>query len=223
MYRLSGKRAYTTTFLGTANPILENGIWRSAGANGLDWTDIQVANGVGFGTQTGNSGVFDDSVACLSGIGSWRANQMAEAKVHTINQAAAPGDCYCEVELWLRATITAHVCKGYEINFRVKSDGSQYIGIVVWHGPVGGAGVQYDQIGSNDTGPGLVEGDRVRAQIVDNVITAYINDVPVSTRTDTNREHTSGAPGMGHWMHRNGAVAPLLTDYGFYTYTARDL
>lgn len=227
MFAIPGKRGYTTTFQGTANPISESSLWRCGATTGLDWSDIQIAGGLAYGTQTGNSGTFNDSVACASGIGSWRSNQMAEGTVKSINQQT--GTCYCEVELWLRCTISAHVCKGYEINFRCNHDGSQYIGIVVWHGPFGGVGVQFDQIGTNDTGPGIYDGDSVRATIVDNVITAYIDHhdgngfVQVSTRTDVNREHTSGAPGFGHWLHLNGAVGVNLTDYGFTSFTARDL
>ena len=52
-------QTFTTEFDGTENPLSESGVWSHTG---LDWTKVQKANGIAFGTQTGNGG-YDDSYA----------------------------------------------------------------------------------------------------------------------------------------------------------------
>jgi hypothetical protein len=122
---------------------------------------------------------------------------------------------YEEVELRLRTTISAHSITGYEINFRCVSDGTQYVQIGRWNGPVndfsGLADVRYP------AAPGLFDGDVVKATIIGNVITVYINGVQVAQATDNT--YTNGSPGVGHWL--NGPSG-LIGDYGFTSFTATD-
>jgi len=56
--------AYSTDFDGTESPISEGGAWSHVG---LDWTLVDTAGGIAYGTQTGTNG-YDDSYAHLSGF-----------------------------------------------------------------------------------------------------------------------------------------------------------
>jgi hypothetical protein len=144
--------------------------------------------------------------------GTWGANQTVQATVHTTNQQT--GSIYEEVEIRLRTTIAAHSLTGYEINFRCNHDGSQYIGIVRWNGPLN----NFTQLGSNVSGPGLVEGSVVKGTIVGSTITAYINGVAITSQTDST--YTAGSPGMGFWLH--GLPVSNNSDFGFTNFSASD-
>jgi hypothetical protein len=212
--RLNVKRGYGTAFSVAENPISEGSHWVNGAATGLDWNNLRVQTIGGaplaHGTQSGVSGIYDDSVAILSGA--WPKDQRVVAKVRTVNQSST---AFCEVELWVHGTITAHSITGYECVFRCTSDGSQYLGITRWNGPIGDF-TQVDPGGA--TGPGLVDGDIIMAEIVGSTITTYINGVQVCQATDST--YRTGNPGMGHWMRTNGAVGVAVTDHGFRTFTA---
>src|SRR6266446_8723499 len=120
---------YTTNFPLTENPISEGGNWINGGALGLDWANVRTTSGLAFGTESGFGG-YDDSTAVLTGT--WNADQMAQAVVHSVNQN---GNVFEEVELRLRTTITDHSITGYEFNFRALSSGDTYVQIVRWNGP----------------------------------------------------------------------------------------
>src|SRR4029079_13103112 len=99
---------------------------------------------------------------------------------------------YQEVELQLRHTLSAHSATGYEVLFRCLKTSAAYTQIVRWNGArgnftylAGATGAQF----------GVQTGDIVKATIVGNVITAYINGVQVLQATDNT--FTSGAPGIG--------------------------
>ena len=85
-----------------------------------------------------------------------------------------------------------------------------------WNGPVGDftylvntSGAQY----------GVTEGDVVKATIVGNVITAYLNGVQVGTATDAT--YTTGSPGMGMNLETGDASCVGTNgDYGFKHFTA---
>jgi hypothetical protein len=196
---------YTTSFPLTENPISEGGLWTNGAAVGLDWSNIRTTPGFAFGTQPGPNG-FNDSIAILKGT--WSPDQSATATVRTVNQQT--GGIYEEVEILLRFTVTAHSARGYEVNFRCAHDGSQYTEIVRWNGPLG----NFTPINSI-SGPGLNNGDRVKASIVGNTITSYVNDVAIFSVTDSTI--TSGNPGMGFYLQ--GATG-LAGDYGFTSFTA---
>ena len=84
---------HSTNFDANENPISEGGRWSN---NGQNWTFVQTANGIAYGTN-GAADTYDDSYAYLSGFG---ANQQAEAVVY--RSATLSGDPH-EVELLLRA------------------------------------------------------------------------------------------------------------------------
>src|SRR5438445_9350941 len=149
------QKSYTTHFLLAENPISEGGNWTNGGIAGLDWTSVRTASGLAFGTESGSGG-YDDSTAVLAGT--WNADQMAQAVVHSVNQKANP--TYEEVELRLRTTVTNHSITGYEINFRCRSDASRYVQIVRWNGPPG----SFTYV-STTTGPGIHDGDVLKASI----------------------------------------------------------
>ena len=126
--------------------------------------------------------------------------------VHSINQNSNESQ---EVEIRLRTTITPHNLTGYEINWLCwKSYG--YMECVRWNGPLG----NFSYI-ARFTGPqyGVTEGDVVRAKIVGNTITAYINGVQMGTATDST--YSSGAPGIGFY----GKTVANATDYGFTSFS----
>src|SRR5882724_1286228 len=115
----------------------------------------------------------------------------AQAVVHSVNQTS---NVYEEVELRLRTTITDHSITGYEINFRCTSDASRYVEIVRWNGPFG----SFTYV-KTTPGPGIHDGDVIKASIVGSTITVYINDKRVLQGTD--RTYTSGNPGLGFFLH----------------------
>jgi len=199
-------RTYTTKFPATENPISEKAVWINGQTAGLDWANVRTTNGLAVGTESGSAG-YDDSTALLSG--DWGTNQSAQATVHTVNQ----GDkIFEEVELRLRSSLSAHSATGYEINFRCSKTGGAYVQIVRWNGPLG----KFSYVATTQ-GPGLSDGDVVKATIVGNVITAYINGVQVLQGTDAT--YAKGNPGIGFFLQ---GAAGVNGDYGFTSFTATD-
>lgn len=213
---------YTTNFSGTENPLEEKSKWILGGRDGLDWSNIRTTTNLAYGTQAGNTGPpYDDSVALLTGV--WGADQTVTATVKTTNQNST---AFCEVELWVRACIGPHWLTGYETNFRCTHDGSQYLGIVRWNGPLN----QYTQIVANvnsPTNPGLLDGDTIKVTMIGNTITAYINAASIASFDVTTAAanpygpvaYTSGNPGFGHWYRINGAVGTAASDFGLSSFT----
>jgi hypothetical protein len=198
---------YTTTFPLTENPISEHKVWINGGVTGLNWTNVRTTPGLAFGTETGSAG-FDDSIAILTGT--WGPDQTVMATVHSVNQQT--GNIFEEVELLLRFEITAHLARGYEVNFRCTHDGTQYTQVVRWEGPLG----SFSYITSL-AGPGISNGDTVKATIVGSLITVYINNVAIFSVNDT--KWKDGNPGMAFFLR---GPAGLNSDYGFTSYTASD-
>ena len=222
IYQISAyRRFYTTAFPATENPISQSASWINAGTTGLDWTDIRTTAGLAYGTQTGHSSSppYNDSIAILTGA--WGPRQTVFGTVKTINQktGSGPSDTYEEVELWLRASISANRATGYEINFRCLKDGSNtwYQGVGRWNGPLNDF-TDLDPGGA--IGPGIADGDVVMAAITGNLITIHINGTYLKTVDVTGQGgaiHTVGAPGLGHWYQ---GTTGALDDYGFTSYTA---
>jgi hypothetical protein len=205
----SGGRVYTTAFPLTENPISEGGNWISGQAVGLDWHDVSTTPGLAIGHQSGSS--YTDGTALLTGA--WGPTQTVEAVVHTVNPKES---CYQEVEMRLRSTLTAHNCAGYEISFKATKSASAYLIIVRWNGPVGNFTYLLNSSGAQY---GIAEGDTVKATIVGNVITAYLNGVPVGTATDST--YTTGSPGMGFNLETSDpSCVGTNGDYGFTRFTA---
>lgn len=219
---------YRTLFPATENPISEAGVWTRGAAEGVDWSNIRTTTNKAFGTQDGNQGstVFNDSIAVLKGI--WGADQMAQA---TVFNTLAAGLYYAEVELLLRFEITTHNARGYEVLFSTNSTAQtqgSYCEIVKWLGPFGGSGVQFVSLtGQQALSGGAAAGDILKATIVGNTITAYRNGTQVAQITDSvglsgSTPWATGNPGVGHWLHNNGATGDP-TVYGFSDYLAETL
>jgi hypothetical protein len=203
--RVSGQ-TYSTNFSLSENPISENGKWVNGKSVGLDWANVMTRQGLAIGRQSGGMG-YDDSTALLTG--NWEADQTAQATVYSINQ---DDTAYAEVELRLRSSLSAHRNTGYEINFRCSHTPKAYSEIVRWNGKLGDftylsrrSGAQY----------GVVNGDVVKATIIRNVITVYINGAQVAQATDGT--YSSGNPGMGFFLSGAGA---RNGDCGFTSFTA---
>ena len=202
-------RTYTTMFPLTENPISEGGNWINGQADGIDWHDMSTTPGLAIGHQSGTS--YTDGTALLTGT--WGPTQSAEAVVHAVNPQ---DDCYQEVELRLRSTLTPHSCTGYEISFKATKTSGAYLIIVRWNGPVGDFSYLLNVSGAKY---GVTEGDVVKATIAGNVITAYLNGVEMGSATDGT--YVTGSPGMGMNLETSDATC-LGTNgnYGYTRYTA---
>jgi hypothetical protein len=212
--KISYARTYTTKFPLTEHPISESGNWINGKTAGIDWSDVSTTPGLAIGHQPGNA-QYTDATALLTG--KWTANQSAEASVFV--GTTYTGD-YPEVELRLRSTISAHKNTGYEIAFSACGHVlNAYLIIVRWNGPVRDftyltqlKGQQY----------GVVNGDVVRATIIGNTISAYINGVLVGQASDGT--YLNGSPGMGFnfdcFPEKN--CKGDNNGYGFTKYTASD-
>ena len=197
---------YTTNFPNTENPISEGGNWINGGTTGLDWGNVETTPGKVFGNQTPSSPPYKDPTAILSG--SWGADQTAEGTVYSINPNA---NYYQEVEIRLRTSISAHSITGYEIFSRCLKTGAAYVSIVRWNGPLG----DFSELAHFDGSQyGVQTGDVLKATIIGNVITGYINDVQVIQATDNT--YTTGNPGVGF----NYGVGNTNADFGFTSFSA---
>lgn len=201
------QRIYMTSFSVSENPLSESGNWVDGGRTGLDWASVQTASGLAFGTESGSGG-YDDSTAVLTG--NWSPDQMAQAVVHTTNQNSKISE---EVELRLRTTITAHRITGYEINFKCTTGRRSYVQIVRWNGPFG----NFTFLKTLHDGPGLREGDVIRATVIGSTITAYINGKRVLQATD--KTYDTGSPGIG-FFNADGTRS-IDADYGFTKFIAQ--
>ncbi|HWZ81703.1 MAG TPA: hypothetical protein VNW47_03715 [Terriglobales bacterium] len=199
---------YSTRFDHDEDPLSESGKWSNGKATGLDWSDVSTFSGLAFGTESGKDG-YDDSTAILTGT--WLPNQTAEATVHSVNQNDR---IYEEVELRLRSSMSPHWSTGYEINFRCSTGTGAYSEIVRWDGPVGKFTYLATQWGRQFR---IGQGDVVKASVVKNVITAYVNGTQVLEATDNT--FSSGNPGIGFFLQ---GASGVTRDYGFTSFTASD-
>jgi hypothetical protein len=206
-------QTYTTEFKGTEDPLSEGGKWSN---NGLDWTRIRKSGGIACGTQTGTEDgdkKYADSYAILSGF---PPDQEAWGKAHIAHPSSK---CYQEVEILLRFTSSPHRTTGYECFARCVADGSSYVNIVRWDGPLGKF-TYLARPGGADYG--LKNGDTLKASIVGNVITVYINGVRKAQVTDDT--FTTGNPGIGIFLACDGRRGiGTNADFGFANFAARGL
>lgn len=207
-------RTYKTNFATNENPILEDGNWITGKANGPDWSDISTSNSRATGHQKGDVH-YTDATALLTGA--WGADQMAEATVFCGNTYISD---YPEVELRLRSSLSPHKCTGYEIAFSAAGKTSKaYVMLVRWNGLVGDFAVLKQPFGPQY---GVVNGDVVKATMIGNTLTAYINGVKVAQAEDTT--YKSGSPGMGFNFDWADSNAPKGTNssFGFTDFSATD-
>ena len=204
-------QTYATRFDGSEDPLSEGGKWSN---HSKDWTRIRKKDGIAHGTETGtNTGdkMYDDSFAHLSGFPpdqeAWAVAQIAKPDV----------SCHQELEILLRWTSSAHSATGYECFARCLSGGSSYLEVVRWNGPLG----KFTYL-AQKTGPdyGLKHGDTLKASIVGNVITVYVNGVRKVQVTDDT--YKTGNPGIGMFLYCDGGHGiGSNSDFGFSSFTAR--
>jgi len=207
-----GLRTYTTLFPLIENPISEAGKWVNGGTTGLDWTNVSTTPGLAIGHQIGPS--FTDGTAILTGT--WGANQEASATVFSVNQR---DQCFQEVELRLRSTMTAHNSTGYEIGYKTSQTSQAYFFIVRWNGALGDFTTLVQNFGAAF---GVKTGDVIRATVIGNTIIAYKNGVELGRVTDNT--FTSGNPGIGFNLgDQSGGCAGSNPDYGLTNFTASEL
>ena len=206
---------YTTNFPLAENPISEGGKWLNGQSDGLDWTNVRTTPRFAFGTEVGGTRPelqrYDDSTALLTGT--WGPNQTAQATVHRANKEQ-DGKIYQEVELRLRSALSPHNATGYEIMFSCSKSAKAYCNIARWDGILGAWMLLKKTEGSRY---GVANGDVVKASIIGNVITVYINGVQLVQTTDY--LFTSGNPGMGFYLE--GATG-VNGECGFSSFTATD-
>lgn len=96
---------------------------------------------------------------------------------------------------------------------------SSYLQIVRWEGPLGKFTYLADKRGVNY---GLKEGDILKASIVGNVITVFINGVEkAQVKDDT---YQTGNPGIGTFLSCDGGRGVGSNrDFGFRNFTARGI
>ena len=208
-----GGRTYSTSFSANENPISEGGMWTNGGTVGLDWTNVSTTGGHAIGHQVGAS--YTDATAVLTG--SWSSNQQASGKVYA--SGTLQENCYSEVELRLRTTITSRKIRGYEVGFKVSPSSGAYLIVVRWNGAVGNFTMLRRLDGAKY---GVKNGDVVTASVVGNVITVYKNGTKLTQVTDNT--YTSGSPGMGFNLE-NGPAGCSGTNgkYGFTSFDAGDV
>ena len=204
-------QTFSTKFEGEENPLSENGKWTN---NGLDWTKIRKKDGIAFGTQTGtNKGpaVYDDSYAHLSGF---PPDQEAWGEVAI---ARSDTSAYQEVEILLRFTSSAHSTTGYECFARSASGGLSYLQIARWDGPLGEFTYLADKRGMEY---GLKNGDILKASVVGNLITVYVNGVEKARAEDDT--HKTGNPGIGTFLGSSGGHGiGTNANFGFKNFSAK--
>jgi hypothetical protein len=186
-------------FIGIEDPLSEGGAWSN---NGLDWARVAKTDGMAAGTQNGNNG-YDDSYATLSGF---PPNQSARAVVQI--KDGIDLSCTHEVELHLRWSDAPNLARGYEVGLGL----GRYVGIVRWNGPIG----DFTELAFLWI-PQVKDGDVFRATAVGNVITAYLNGVPLLQVTDST--YSAGNPGIGFFRRDCGTNQ----DFTFRGFKARAL
>ena len=206
---------YSTKFPRAENPISEGGKWLNGQKDALDWADVRTRPGLAFGLEIGGSRPepqkFDDATALLAGT--WGPNQTVQATVHSVNQNLSE-KVWEEVELRLRSTLTPHSATGYEVMFRCSKTPKAYCNIARWDGALGKFAYVKTSGGSKY---GVADGDVVKATMIGNVLTVYINGVQMIQTTDDTFK--TGNPGMGFFI--DGATGEN-GNYGFSSFMATD-
>lgn len=200
---------YSSAFPLTENPISQSGIWVNGLADGLDWHNVRTLGGFAAGTMLGTetgAAQYSDSIAILKG--GFPADTHIRSVVHSTASAA---DYNGEVEHFHRAAISAHVARGYEINWKVAGNANHYCTIVRWNGAL----AAFTTLATVDPGA-IVDGDVLESTIVGSVISAYVNGRLVNQATDAT--WTNGNPGMGFFLRNLTGVGDSST-FGFSSFS----
>lgn len=212
------------TKITTQNPLLQGGLLIQANVSGGAWSNMRVSGSLAYGTQTGTSGLYDDSITLVRGP--WGTDYTVTGTVHTGNQQS--GNCYEELGLWVRGDIRPGSATGYENSYRMApgSDAGRYLGTTRWNGPQGvvnvcGNGCAFDSYDPGTLGPGVNDGDVMSVSVSGAVITNKLNGSTIWTHDytgDSGTHYTTGLPGFEHWYHNtNGSSCGtgVVSDYGF--------
>jgi hypothetical protein len=206
-------KTYTTKFEGTENPLSEGGRWSN---NGFAWTYIRKVGGIAYGTQTGietGDSRYADSYAVLSGFPS---DQEAWGEAYI---AKPNSSCNQEIEILLRWTSSHNCTTGYECFARCTSDDSSYLQIVRWNGPLANFTYLADLHGADY---GLKNGDMLKASVIGNIITIYVNGIKKAQAADDT--YQTGNPGIGLFIQCNGSQGMGTNrDFGFTEFSAKGI
>jgi len=206
-------KTYATKFGGAENPLSEKGSWLNSG---IDWTNVRKDGGIAHGTQTGTEmgkHKYRDSYAVLSGF---PPDQEAWAEAYIARPSSA---YYQELEILLRWTSSPNYTTGYECFARCINENSSYLQIVRWDGPLGEYTYLADMRGADY---GLENGDIIKASVIGNVITLYVNDVMKAQVVDDT--YATGNPGIGIFLHCDGGQGiGTNTDFGFKNFSAQGI
>lgn len=207
---------FRTTFPNAENPISEGGVWLNGQTDGIDWANVRTTPGFAFGLEIGGHRkppvMYDDATALLKG--NWGPNQTVQATIRSLHPTDQDGKMWEEVELRLRSSLSPHSCTGYEVMFRCTKIPKAYCNIARWEGPLGKF-TYLKQTGGSKYG--VQTGDVVKASMIGNVLTVYINGVQMVQVTDD--KFKTGNPGMGFYLE--GATG-VNADYGFSSFMATD-
>lgn len=203
--------SYFTTFGSAQTPMSEGGIWVQGATTGLDWNDVNTSGGNALGAQASGSAGFDDALAHLNLAGFGPNHQCTGTAVNDGFYSSGTH----EMEVLLRFSISAHVARGYEVNYAF--DGA-YTEIVRWEGALGSF-TYLSQITTPSTGA-VQTGDQLIASIVGDTITVWLKRgntiTQINTATDTSAgghaKWSDGFPGVGFW-HTDNAAHLCFSDF----------
>ena len=199
----ASQKTYTTNFPLTENPISGSGNWQVPGGLASQWGNIQTNGTMAFGVSEPTT--FGDPTAILTGT--WTADQWAQA---TVKINSTPSKCCHEVEIRLRAAISANNITGYEINCSVYP-GNSYVQIVRWNGANG----SFTYL-NNEGADYCKNGDVLKATIIGSTINVYLNNVLKLSATDST--FTAGNPGIGFYDNND----TNWSAFGFSSFYASD-
>jgi hypothetical protein len=202
---LPGVPIYTTDFPITENPISEGGKWLNGATTGVDWADVQTASNKASGTGPQNAGAkqFADPTAVLSST--WPSDQYAQA---VVSAGSLGGNCCKEVELAMRASVSAHSITGYFMDCSL-IDGYNYMEFGTYNGPLN----DFSTL-ARTTAFHCVDGDVLTMTASGNVITVYRNGTQVLQATDST--FSTGSPGVGFY----NSADSTWTNFGLKNFVA---
>lgn len=208
----------------------EGGIWLpSNGIAGRTNMSVTTPGKVWSPANFLDGNTYDDGFSMLQSTGGpgllpgrWPADQFFEFQVRSTNPLADPN--FCEIEGQLRMTVTATQISGYEVNWRVNHDNTQYHEIVYWYGPTGLAAscadgcsfhailhmVQADGllgVFDGDILGGSIVGNRIRTWQIHNGVKQALADIRDTGGSDGGALFKTGNPGIGHWHHASSGAA----------------
>jgi hypothetical protein len=208
-------KTYQTSFAATEDPISENGNWFNGGTVGLNGRNVQTTPGLAFGTNTSPNCSSQNPTGCTDSLailaGTWGPNQSACATVF-LSPSLSRNSAFYELEVHINMTITANSITGYELNYSMKNNGSQYAQLVRWNGQSG----SFTQIDNAVNPPAILNGDMICGSRSGSTITFTRNGATLYTFSDST--YTNGAPGIG--MFNQGGTLADNSLYGFSSFQA---